>query len=197
MRRDLPPDFQKLVRAARRIAVQLVEMMDVDHHREMVFQRIGDDEIHARKNLRRQREIRRRAGVMMPAHRHAHMVKAFRAHEGAFICREGHAPVLPGRRLEIIAEVHPVHEKFRRPMRGRIAFGQPPHLRRIGRREGRLAWRRHGFKFAAGQNRSNEEGRDDSHVIFRLSPSIHQTRTTRPAAIPPAPCRGRSRASGA
>ena len=116
--------------------------MDVDHHREFVFQRVGDDKIHPRKNFRRQREIRRGTGVMMPAHRHAHVVKAFRAHDGAFVRREGHAPVLFGRRFEIIAEVCPAHEKFCRPIRRRVVAGMRFHLRRVGRLErGVGGWR--------------------------------------------------------
>jgi len=61
-------------------------MMDVDHHGQSVFQRVGDYKIHAAKNFRRQRKIRRRPGIVMPANRHAHMIESLALHLGDVVC---------------------------------------------------------------------------------------------------------------
>jgi len=47
MRRDLTPQREKFFRLPRRVPVQFVEVMDVDHHSEVRRQCIGDHEINA------------------------------------------------------------------------------------------------------------------------------------------------------
>ena len=70
---------------------------------------------------------------MMPADRHAHMIEALSAHEGKFISRTGHAPVLARRRFKVIAEIDAVHEPPGGLVRGRIGVREWLHCRRIGR----------------------------------------------------------------
>jgi len=104
MRRDLPPERDEFFRVPRRVTIQLVVMMDVDQHRQMVRQRIRHHEIRLGKNLRRERKSRPRPGVVLPANRHAHMVKTLAAHDGKFIRRARHAPGMTRRRFQIIAK---------------------------------------------------------------------------------------------
>ena len=85
MSRDLTPQREKFFRLPRRVLVQFVEVMDVDHHAQSAVQRIGDDKINPGKNLRREREIRRGPGVMMPANGHAHMIKTLALHLCKFV----------------------------------------------------------------------------------------------------------------
>ena len=131
MRGDLPPDGEEFFRASRRIVVEFVKMVNVDHHGQMTGQRVGDDKIHPRKNFRRQRKIRRRPGVMLPADWHAHMIKTFRAHDGNLLRRESHPPIPARRRFKIITKIDAMHEQPSCLIGGGIAVCQRLHFRRI------------------------------------------------------------------
>ena len=153
MRRDLAPQREKFFRLPRRVPVQFVEVMDVDHHGQSIVQRVGDDKINPGKNFRRQREIRRGPGVMLPANRQAYMIKTRALHLGKFVRGNRHPPALVRRHFKIVTQIDAVFEPLGRAVCRGIVPGQRLHFRWIRRRERVAAGSLCGVKPAALKQR--------------------------------------------
>ena len=119
--------------------------MDVHDDVQAVLERPGDEEISFGINVVGQSEVRRGVGVMMPGDGQAHMVEAFGFDMHEICFRIFRAPVLSGRRFQIIAQVRAAEKFLRRSMRRGAAAGEPAHFVIIRRQNGaRLRKNSHG-----------------------------------------------------
>ena len=84
--------------------------MDVEHHQQVILQRLVYSPLHAGQEARFNREGRCRSRVAGPTHRDAHRVEAPLADQEEILRLQGDAPLALGRGFQGIAKVDPAAE---------------------------------------------------------------------------------------
>ena len=133
---DLPPKRIKLFRERGRVAGELVEMMEVHDHVQVLLERICDQEISFGKDGVGQSEIGCGAGIMMPGDRQTDVVETFGFDMGEIGFCIFRAPVLSRWCFQIIAQVRATEKFLRGSMRRRAAAGEWVHFLIIRRQNG-------------------------------------------------------------